>query len=84
LYYLDQSLKDGEEITIVKKKRDDLLWKENEACEWALELLFMAKECDRRLVVKDRLVAAKEQVCQDATTINRLRSERDESCQTVG
>jgi hypothetical protein len=64
LYYLDQSLKDGEEITVVKKKRDDLLWKENEAYEWALDLLSVAKkECDRRLVVEDRLVAAKEQVC---------------------
>jgi hypothetical protein len=47
LYYLDQSLKDGEEI---------------EAHERALELLSVAKkEHDQKLAVEDRLRAAEEQ-----------------------
>jgi hypothetical protein len=53
LYYLDQSLKDGEEIMAVKKERDELLQKESEAREWALELLSVAKkEHDRKLVLR--------------------------------
>jgi hypothetical protein len=85
LYYLDQSLKDSEEIVAVKKEQDELLRKESEAREWALELLFVAKkEHDRKLAVKDRLRAAEEQARQDAATINRLRLERDESRRTTG
>jgi hypothetical protein len=62
LYYLDQSLKDGEEITVVKKERDELLRKESEAHEWALELLSMAKkEHDQKLVLRtdSRLLRSK-------------------------
>lgn len=32
-YYLDQLLRDSEEIATVKKERDELLWRESEAHE---------------------------------------------------
>jgi hypothetical protein len=44
LYYLDQLLADGKEIKVLKKEHNGLHRREDEAREWALELLSLAEK----------------------------------------
>jgi hypothetical protein len=81
LGHLERLRQDGMEATTIKKGQDELVQRENEACQWALELLSWAeKERELRLAAEEKLVATKSQARQDAATIDHLCKERDDSC----
>lgn len=73
-YYLDQLLRDGEEISAIKKERDELLQRESKARERAREILSSAeRDFNQRLAAEGRLAATEAQAGQDAAMISRLR-----------
>jgi chromosome segregation ATPase len=84
-YYLDQLLADGQEIEALKKEHDGLRQREDEARERACELLSSAeKDRELKLAMETKLAAAEAQACQDASTLVRIRKERDDLRLTVG
>lgn len=84
LGHLERSWKDDEEVVAIKKERDELLWRENEARQQALDLLAEAeRERDLKLGAEDKLAAVEARARQDVATIDRLHKERDESCQAM-
>lgn len=80
-YYLDQLMKDGKEIEVLKKEGDELLQKDNEASEQALEILStIEKDKERKLAAETKLTATEVQACQDAAMLEGIRKEWDELC----
>lgn len=84
LGHLERLRQDGMEATAIKKEQDELLQRENEALQWALELLSWAKkERKLRLAAEEKLAATESQARQDTATIDCLRKERDDSRQIM-
>ena len=68
----------------VRKERNELLQKDAEACQWAVDLLDELKtERDLKLEVKERSAALQQRANLDAEVIARLRRERNELHQTT-
>jgi len=75
---------DKEAIARVRKEQDELLQKDAEASQRAIELLAkLEREQDLKLEAKDRSAVLQQRVNQDAEVIARLRREQDELRQTT-
>lgn len=71
---------DDEEAAQIKAEWDELHQWDAESHQWIIALLSKAKnERELKLSTEDELVALEAKVRQDATMIERLRRERDES-----
>ena len=76
---------DEEEVTRVRRERDELLERDAETHQWILDLLAEAeKERELKLVAEEKLAALERKVSLDAEAVTRLCKERDELLQTVG
>jgi hypothetical protein len=73
LYLSERARKDGEEAAQVKNERDELRLRDAEACQWILDL--------QRELEKEKVTALEAKAHQDAMVAERLRMERDDSCQ---
>ena len=70
---------DEEAAARVRKEQDELLEKDTDASQWAIELLAeLEMEQDLKLKAKDRSTALQQRANQDAEVIARLRREQDE------
>jgi uncharacterized coiled-coil DUF342 family protein len=79
-----RSCKHDEEATWIKKERDKLLQRDDEAHQGILDLLGeVEKERDLKLGVEEKLMALETRAPQDATTIEWLRKERDKLSWTM-
>ena len=76
--------RDEEAAARVQKKQDELLQKNVEASQWAIDLLAeLETERDLKLRAEERFAAMQQRVNLDAETIARLCRERDELCYTA-
>ena len=74
---------DDEDVTRLRKERDELLQKDAIASEQASELLVeLETERDLKLKADERLAALQQRADQDTETITQLHEERDELCRT--
>ena len=70
---------DEEEVTRLRKERDELLQKNAAASEWTGELLVeLQTERDLKLKAEERSATLQEKANQDAVVIDRLCGQRDE------
>ena len=70
---------DEEAATRIQKERDELLQKDAEASEWAIDVLAeLETERDLRRRAEKRSMALQQRANQDAEVISQLRRERDE------
>ena len=76
---------DEEEVTRVRRERDELLERDAETHQWILDLLAEAeKERELKPVAEETLVALERRESLDAEAVARLCKERDELLETVG
>ena len=73
--------RDEEAAARVRKEWDELLQKDAEASQRAIDLLVeLETEQDLKLRAKERSTTLQQRANQDAREITRLRRERDELC----